>query len=74
MRKIERNAEKNLEELEEAKTKTLLAKIYFSVRELAEEKNVDMVVDKNAILWGASRLDLTDDLLRKLKSAMIERE
>lgn len=74
LRRMEREAEKNLEALEEAKTKTLLAKIYFAVRELAEEKNVDVVVDKNAILWGASKLDLTDELLRKLKSAMIERE
>ncbi len=74
LRKIEKDAEKNLEDLEEAKTKTLLAKIYFSLRELAEEKNVDMIVDKNAILWGSSRLDLTDDLMRRLKSAMIEAE
>lgn len=74
LRQMEKNAEKNLEELEEAKTKTLLAKIYFSLRELAEEKHVDMIVDKNAILWGSSKLDLTDELMRKLKSVMIESE
>ncbi|MBI4668556.1 MAG: BamA/TamA family outer membrane protein [Elusimicrobia bacterium] len=74
LKRLERDAEKNLESLEEAKTKTLLAKIYVAVKELAEEKNVDMVVDKNAILWGASRLDITEELMRRLKTAMIERE
>ncbi|MBI4369659.1 MAG: OmpH family outer membrane protein [Elusimicrobia bacterium] len=71
---LERSAERNLEDLERAKTKTLLAKIYFTLRELAQEKNVDMIVDKNAILWGSSWLDLTDELIRKLKTVMIERE
>ncbi len=72
--RLERQAERNLEDLEEAKTKTLLAKIYATLKELSQEKGVDMLVDKNAILWGAPELDLTDDLLKKLKIKTIERE
>lgn len=71
---LERGAEKNLEDLEQAKTKTILAQIYIGLRELAQEKGVDMIVDKNSILWGASKLDLTDPLLQKLKHKVIENE
>jgi|GEM_PF-4916982 len=74
LKTLERNTETNLEALEEAKTKTLLGRIFLSLRELAEEKNVDIIVDRNAILWGSSKLDLTLDLLEKLKSKYIEKE
>jgi Skp family chaperone for outer membrane proteins len=74
LRAMERSVEKNLLALEEAKTKTILAKIFSALQELSQEKSVDMIVDKNAILWGSPKLDLTDSLLQKLKTRIIEDE
>ncbi|MFC1520823.1 OmpH family outer membrane protein [Elusimicrobiota bacterium] len=74
LRHMERNIEDSLIDLEEAQTKTIMAAIYTSLKELAEEKNVDMIVDKNAILWGAPHIDLTELLLAKLKTRLIEIE
>lgn len=74
LKTLQKNVEKNLEDLEQAKAKTLLGRVYEALKELAQEKNVDIIVDKNAILWGSSKLDLTRDLIEKLKSKYIESE
>ncbi|MBI4345733.1 MAG: OmpH family outer membrane protein [Elusimicrobia bacterium] len=60
--------EKNLLELEDKKTEILLGKIYRAVQEVAREEGVSVVVDRTQILFGHQAMDLTDKVIKKLKS------
>ncbi|MBI5201512.1 MAG: OmpH family outer membrane protein [Elusimicrobia bacterium] len=60
--------EKNLLELEEKKTEILLGKIYRAVQEVARDEGVSVVVDRSQILFGHQAMDLTDKVIKKLKS------
>ncbi len=60
--------EKNLLDLESRKTEILLGKIYTAVQESAKEAGVSVVVDKSQILFGHNAMDLTERVLKKLKS------
>lgn len=60
--------EKNLLELEDRKTEVLLGKIYHAVQEVAREEGISVVVDRSQILFGHKAMDLTDKVLKKLKS------
>ena len=60
--------EKNLIELEDKRTEILLGKIYHAVQEVAREEGVSVVVDRSQILFGQQAMDLTDKVLKKLKS------
>lgn len=60
--------EKNLLELEDKKTEILLGKIYHAVQEVAREEGISVVVDRTQILFGHKAMDLTDKVLKKLKS------
>ena len=60
--------EKNLLELEDKKTEILLGKIYRAVQEVAREEGVSVVIDRSQILFGHQAMDLTDKVLKKLKS------
>ncbi len=60
--------EKNLLELEEKKTEILLGKIYRAVQEVARDEGVSVVVDRSQILFGHQAMDLTEKVIKKLKS------
>lgn len=60
--------EKNLLELEDRKTEVLLGKIYHAVQEVAREEGISVVVDRSQILFGHKAMDLTEKVLKKLKS------
>lgn len=60
--------EKNLLELEDKKTEILLGKIYHAVQEVAREEGISVVVDRTQILFGHKAMDLTDKVIKKLKS------
>ncbi|MCX5787631.1 MAG: OmpH family outer membrane protein [Elusimicrobia bacterium] len=60
--------EKNLIELEDKRTEILLGKIYHAVQEVAREEGVSVVVDRSQILFGQQAMDLTEKVLKKLKS------
>jgi hypothetical protein len=61
-------AEKSLLDLESRKTEILLGRIYGAIQEVAKNEGVSVVVDKSQILFGHQAVDLTDRVLKKLKS------
>ncbi|MBL0350812.1 MAG: OmpH family outer membrane protein [Elusimicrobia bacterium] len=61
------SAARELKELEEKKSVQILGALYKTLVQLAQEKGVDLVVDKSAILYGQSAIDLTEPLARRLR-------
>ena len=45
----------------------ILGKIYQALRDLAQEEQVTLVVDKASILYGDSAIDLTEKLQNKVR-------
>jgi len=62
-------AEKNLLDLEGRKTEILLGKIHRAIEDVARQEGVSVVVDKTNILFGHDAVDLTDKVLKYLKSS-----
>ncbi|HMU96068.1 MAG TPA: OmpH family outer membrane protein [Elusimicrobiota bacterium] len=60
-------AARELKELEEKKSVQILGSLYKTLVQLAQEKGVDLVVDKSAILYGQNAIDLTEPLARRLR-------
>lgn len=52
---------------EKAQSQTLLGKIYQALKDLAQEEQVDIVVDKASILFGSADIDLTEKLQNKVR-------
>lgn len=61
-------AEKSLLDLESRKTEILLGRIYGAIQEVAKNEGISVVVDKSQILFGHHAVDLTEKVLKKLKS------
>jgi len=60
-------AEQELVDYERRRSQAILGKIYIILRELAEESQVSVVVDKSHILYGTPQVDLTDKLRERLR-------
>jgi Skp family chaperone for outer membrane proteins len=65
---FEDQAEKSLLDLESRKTEILLGRIYGTIQDVAKSEGVSVVVDKSQILFGHQAVDLTDKVLKKLKT------
>jgi len=64
----EDQAEKSLLDLESRKTEILLGRIYGAIQEVSRSEGLSVVVDKSQILFGHQGVDLTEKVLKKLKS------
>lgn len=65
---FESQAEKSLLDLESRKSEVLLGRIYAAIRDVAKAEDISVVVDKSQILFGHKAVDLTDKVVKKLKS------
>lgn len=54
-------------EFERIRAQQIFGKLYKSLVQLADEKGVDMVLDKSSLLYGQGGLDLTDALSRRVR-------
>lgn len=52
---------------EKKRTAQIFGKLYKSLVQLADEKGVDIVVDKASLLYGQAALDLTETLSRRVR-------
>ncbi len=52
---------------EKRQSQVILGKIYAGLKELAEDEQVTLVVDKTSILFGSASIDLTDKLLSRVR-------
>lgn len=60
-------AQKDLTAFESRQTQIIFGKIYSALQELADEEQVDLVVDKSSILFGSASIDLTEKLQKKVR-------
>jgi Skp family chaperone for outer membrane proteins len=60
-------AEDDLKAFEKQQSQFILGNLYKSLKELADEEQVAIVVDKSSVLYGSSAIDLTDKLLNKVR-------
>ncbi len=60
-------AEADLIGFEKRQTQIILGNIFSALKELAEEEQVTLVVDKSSILFGAADIDLTEKLQRRVR-------
>lgn len=60
-------AENDLVAFEKKQTQMILGKIFDALKELAEEDQVTLVVDKSSILFGSADIDLTEKLQRRVR-------
>ncbi len=66
-RDFERALKDNKEELERKDneiTGAIVRDLAFVIRDLGQKRGYTMVMEKSAILWGASAIDITDEVIR----------
>jgi Skp family chaperone for outer membrane proteins len=62
-----REAVKALSEFERQRAAQIFGKLYKSLVQIADEKGVDVVLDKSALLYGQGGFDLTEALSRRVR-------
>ncbi|MBU1486711.1 OmpH family outer membrane protein [bacterium] len=63
---VAEEARKGLVEKEQALTKRIIDKITKTIEAIAKEKGIDLVVEKNSIVYGNERLDITKEVIERL--------
>lgn len=64
---VAEEARKTLAEREQVLTKSIIDKIAKTIEAIAKEKGIDLVVEKNSIVYGNERLDITKEVIERLK-------
>lgn len=60
-------AENELRTFERQQSRIILGQIYEALKQLAEEEQINLVVDKSSILYGSAEVDLTEELQRRVR-------
>lgn len=63
---IAEEARKVLVEKEQALTKGIIDKITKTIEIIAKENEIDLVVEKNSIVYGNEKLDITQEVIKRL--------
>jgi|GEM_PF-663832 len=71
---FQKQAEDDLLDYENRKNKLILGTIYKALKEVSEEEEISVVVDKKSILYGQKPVDLTDRVIDRLKENGEEEE
>jgi Skp family chaperone for outer membrane proteins len=61
------DAARKLAEFEKKRAGQIFGKLYTALVQLADERGVDIVLDKSSLLYGQGSLDLTEDLSRRVR-------
>lgn len=69
LNKQTQNYEDTLAKMEDRKTQEILGKIYDTLIIVAKEEELDLIMDKNYILFGEKGVDITEKLLKRLKES-----
>jgi Skp family chaperone for outer membrane proteins len=62
-----KQAADDLSAFEGRQSQIILGKIYTALRDLAQEEQVELVVDKASILFGSAEVDLTEKLQQRVR-------
>ena len=60
-------ADEELAIFEKQQSQIILGKIYQSLKEIATEEQVNLIVDKSSILFGSAEIDLTQKLQERIR-------
>lgn len=66
---LEKSRQSALSALEEKRTKLeaeINRKIYETIETLAKEKGIDLVLDKNSVIYGTQTFEITDEIIEKM--------
>lgn len=63
---IEVKARRRMQEWDSTVFEPMLKKILFAIEDVAKEKQLDVVLRGEAVLYGASGADITDDVIKRL--------
>ena len=69
LEELERSRQSALSVLEEKRTKLeagINRKIYEAIETLAKEKGIDLILDKNSLIYGTSTLEITDEIIERM--------
>jgi Skp family chaperone for outer membrane proteins len=64
---MRKQAARDLAAFQNQQSQIILGKIYQALRDLAQEEQVTLVVDKSSILYGDAAIDLTEKLQNKVR-------
>jgi len=64
---LRKQSERDLATFQNQQSQIILGKIYQALRDLAQEEQVTLVVDKSSILYGDTAIDLTDKLQNRVR-------
>jgi Skp family chaperone for outer membrane proteins len=67
LEEMRKQAERDLAAFQNQQSQMILGKIYQALRDLAQEEQVTLVVDKSSILYGDAAIDLTDKLQSRVR-------
>jgi len=66
---LEKSRQSALSALEEKRTKLeaeINRKIYETIETLAKEKGIDLVLDKNSVIYGTQTFEITNEIIEKM--------
>ncbi|MEK9148453.1 MAG: OmpH family outer membrane protein [Candidatus Desantisbacteria bacterium] len=69
LEELEKSRQSALSSLEERRTKLeaqINKKIYETIEILAKEKGIDLVLDKNSVIYGTSTSEITDEIIERM--------
>ncbi|MEW6095529.1 MAG: OmpH family outer membrane protein [bacterium] len=66
--KYSHEAEEYLSAKEEELTKEITQKVYLLIKQIAEEKGINIILENNYVLYVDDSLDITEDVIAKIKS------
>ncbi|MBU1261369.1 OmpH family outer membrane protein [bacterium] len=69
LEELEKSRQSALSALEEKRTKLeaeINRKIYEAIETLAKEKGIDLVLDKNSVIYGTQTFEITDEIIEKM--------
>jgi len=64
---LKKKTQIELKEFENSKTMAIMADLYKIIKELAEEENISIVVEKGNVLYGLPNIDITDKVIDRLR-------
>jgi Skp family chaperone for outer membrane proteins len=64
---LRKQAATDLSVYEKQQSQIILGKIYQALKDLAQEEQISVVVDKNSVLYGDATIDLTDRLQQRVR-------
>jgi outer membrane protein len=66
---LEYEGKREMQKLDSTLFEPMVKTIVLAIQDVAKEKNIDLVVRGEAVIYGADSADITDDVVKKLNSA-----